>query len=65
MMPNHIAREYTAFLDKVRDRARKSPQLFMQRNRWVEPLAVTRETNYDAETERLRALMKGARRGVA
>ena len=64
MTDHYNDREYTEFLDRIRDRARKNNRL-VERNRWVEPISVTREKAYDRETERLRSQMNTNRKAAA
>lgn len=57
----HAEREFTEFMDKVRDRARKS-DAWLRRNRHIPSPAETRQANYDQETERLLAAMHDQQR---
>ena len=63
-MSTHIDREYTAFLDRVRDMGRKTHRIY-ERNRWVEPIALTRQKNYDQETDRLLGELRKQRKDAA
>ena len=49
-------REFTEFMDRMRWRVKRS-RTWLGRERWVEPVRVTRVREYDQETERLRALV--------
>jgi len=50
-------REFTEFMDRMRWRAKRS-RTWLGRERWVEPVRVTRVREYDQETERLRVGMQ-------
>jgi len=50
-------REFTEFMDRMRWRVKRS-RTWLQRERWVEPVRVTRVREYDQETERLRVGMQ-------
>jgi hypothetical protein len=52
----YAEQEFTAFMDRMRWRAKRSRK-WLERERWVEPVRVTRVREYDQETERFRALM--------